>query len=284
MAEGLVTMDLIVVKQLPVISESLRTISADIDEKLAIADALVCSEENVTEIKKVRAGFSKDFEEIEELRKRIKTTVLAPYEEFEAVYKECVSNKYKAADKTLKDKIDEVTNTLKARKAEAIKAYYNEYAKAKNVSEYADFERQMGKLTRMSDTDTALKRIAREMIDPLVSGLAAIDAQPEDRRAEILAEFKKTLKATEAIAIVNERHKAIEAQRIQQAEREKANAAESETAAKVEAAALQPLAPPVSIKPEDDDPVRRVKFSVMAPLSKLRELKRFLIDGGYQYE
>lgn len=279
--------DLMVIKQLPVIEEQLKAVSAEIDEKLAIVEGLVVSEETVKEVKKIRTEFTKEFDVYEEQRKAIKEAVMAPYTQLEAVYKECVSDKFKAADATLKAKIGEVEDELKARKFEKIREYYNEYAAAKHVGEYADFDRQMARLVRMSDTDTALKRVCREMIDPLVSGLSAIDAQPEELRAEILAEFRVTLRATEAISIVAARHKAIEEQKIRQEEREARQAAEAEAVKKVEEAAPSlptPLAPPTPAPVVEDDPVLKITFTVTDKRSKLRELKKFLTEGGYRFE
>jgi len=290
MSEEIAIAGLIVVEQLPIISEQLKAHSAGIDEKLAIVEALVCTEETVKEVKKIRAEFNKDFAVIEELRKRVKNAVLAPYQDFELVYKTCVSDKYNAADATLKAKITDVENELKTKKMSELKTYFDEYAASKNVSGYADFERQMSD-QRASQTFPALMRICRERIDQLASGLAAIDAQPEDIRAEILAEFKKTLSATEAIAIIAQRHRDTEEQEIAKKEREQRQAAEAEAAKRVDEALPDPMsppripiAPPVAAPTEDPDPVRCLSFKVTAPLSKLRELKRFLDEGEYEYE
>jgi len=43
------------------------------------------------------------------------------------------------------------------------------------------------------------------------------------------------------------------------------------------------LAPPVIIKTSEDE-VKTVGFKVTAPIWKLKELKKFLDDGGYEYE
>ena len=294
-ATDVLTMDLIVVEQLPVIRESLKSLSAEIDDKLSIVNGLVCSEETLSEVKKVRAEFNKEFAAIEDVRKQVKTAVLTPYNEFEAIYRDCVSDKYKAADATLKAKIGEVEKELKDRKTAKIKVYFDEYASKNFVTEYADFERQMSGI-RMSDSETQLKRICRERIDPLANGIKAIDAQPEELRAEILVEFKATLNALQAIAIVSERQKAKEDQRIQD-EKRKAEQAKAEEAAATAAQAIPqpipapaPLAPPTAapepqpMPQSEDDSVRTVEFKVTHKLSKLRELKMYLINGGYEIE
>ena len=280
--------ELIIIKQLPIIEEQLKTISAEIDEKLALVDTLVCSEDTVKDVKKIRAEFNKDFEQLETQRKTVKTAIMTPYDQFEAIYKEYVSNKYTAADKILKEKIGVVEDELRTRKLEQVTEYFDEYAAANNVSDYADFKKQMSDLTRTSYSMKEFQRICRERIDPLVSGLKAIESIPEESRAEVLAEFKRTLKASEAMSIVAERHKAIDAAKAAQAEREARQAVEAEAVERVEQVIAPPLSPPVQEAAEPvvavDDPVLTVKFSVTAKRSKLKELKAFLTEGGYQLD
>ena len=48
--------DLIVVKQLPQIEEHLKELSLEVEQKVENAKSLVCTEENVTTIKQIRAS------------------------------------------------------------------------------------------------------------------------------------------------------------------------------------------------------------------------------------
>lgn len=277
--------EIIVVEQLPVITERLAALSDVIDAKVSEAISMAVTEANVKEIKKVRAGLNKDFAQIEDLRKRVKAAVMEPYEQFEAAYRVHVTDKFRPADADLKGKIDEIEDALRARKMEQVKAYFNEYAAANGVTGYADFDRQMKGL-RTSYSMPEFQRICQERIDPLVSGLKAIEAQPENLRPEILAEFRKTLNAPEAITTVSERHKAIEAMRKQQEDHEARQAAEAESAQRVQDAlpALDPLPPPTKKTAADEDPVMTVAFRVTAQKSKLKLLKQYLIDRGYTFE
>ena len=113
--------NLIEVKQLPIIEENLRALTTSIDEKVSRATSLVCSVETYKDIKAVRSELNNEFKVLEEQRKAVKKAVLDPYNRFEAVYKECVSNKYKDADADLKEKINEVETFLKTEKAEKVK-------------------------------------------------------------------------------------------------------------------------------------------------------------------
>ena len=90
--------DLIEVKQLPIIEEQLKKVSADIDERVKNATSLVCTEETVKMIKELRAELNKDYKEFEAQRKVVKEQVLKPYNDFEDIYKKCISDKFKNAD------------------------------------------------------------------------------------------------------------------------------------------------------------------------------------------
>lgn len=126
-AEAVEKNSLIVVKQLPVIEEQLKTIRADIEHKVSGVLALECTEGTVKAIKVLRADLNKDFKDLEERRKFVKSKILEPYENFEAVYKECVTEIFKGADTELKKRIDEVENNLKFEKRKEIEDYFNEY-------------------------------------------------------------------------------------------------------------------------------------------------------------
>ena len=94
--------DLIVVKQLPIIQEQLKQLSEDIDKKIDEALKLECTEENKQLVKAKKANLKKDFNELEERRKNVKEQVLKPYNEFEMIYKQYVTEKFNKADIDLK--------------------------------------------------------------------------------------------------------------------------------------------------------------------------------------
>ena len=94
--------DLIIIKQLPQIEEHLKELSIEVEQKVENAKSLICTEENVKTIKEVRADLNKEFKEVEKQRKTVKEQVLAPYMQFEEVYKQYISDKYRSADNDLK--------------------------------------------------------------------------------------------------------------------------------------------------------------------------------------
>lgn len=271
--------EIIVVKQLPVIEQQLAQIKAKVTERVSAVKKLICTEETVKEIKKARTELKAEFEAWEDKRKEVKTAVMSPYEQFEAVYKDCISDSYKAADKDLKQKIDEVEQELKNKKAAEVKSYFEEYLASKEIA-FVTYE-QAGINVTLSASLKSLKEQAKNFIDRIVSDLALIETFT-DLKAEILVEYKKSLNVSDAITGVKARAKAVqEEQARQEAETEK-RAAEAQRVEAIKAAAPEAVEAPAEVQQEE--PKLTLRFTVKATRSKLRELKKFLDEGGYTYE
>ena len=270
--------EIIVVKQLPVIEEQLKNIKANIEEKVSSVLALKCDESTVKAIKVLRADLTKDFKELEERRKIVKGKILEPYEAFETVYKECVTEIFKSADKELKKRIDEVENSLKNEKRKEVENYFEEYRQSKNI-EFVSFGDAHINVT-MSASKKSLKEQAKAFLDRISDDLKLIDTQ--EHKEEILVEYKKTLNVSNSITSVAERHKAIEAEREKQEAFNAARVAEQKAVEKVNAviAETAPLtAPKVTT---DDDKLCKLTFTVINAKSKMRELKAYLEKEGFE--
>lgn len=269
--------EIIRVTQLPVIEEQLRTLSAEIDEKVKLAKSLVCTEDTVKEVKKVRSELSKQFGELEEQRKAVKKAVLAPYESFESVYNEFIADKYKTADAALKSKIDDVQNELKANKETAVKEYFDEYKKSVNV-EWLTFD-MAGLNIILSVSEKKLKEQAKQFIDRVVSDLSVISMQ--DDSAEILVEYQKTRNLQQSIQTVKDRKEQME--RMKAAE-EARKSAEAERAARVtEVQKVAELTPP-KVKKKEKVQMYAATFKVKGTLEQLKGLKAYLEERGIKYE
>jgi len=272
--------NLITLKQIPIIEEKLKTISERIDEKIALADSLVCSDGTVKQVKAMRAELNKEFADLEDDRKAVKSGVMAPYEEFETVYKKYVSEKYRSADARLKEKISTVEDGLKKSKEDDIKAYFWEYAESLGI-DFLEFE-DSGIGITLSASAKSLKQQAKDFIDRVSGDLQMIETQ--EHKEEILVEYKRVFNMAKAVAVVTERHKAIEAQKERQkAEAEKA-AAREEAVEKVERSAPAPIAAPIEQLAEDSDPVIKVQFTMHDKKSNILEVKKFMDERGYKYE
>ncbi len=286
--------ELIVVKQLPIIQEQLKQLSEEIDKKVKNAKGLICTEENKQAVKQTRTSMNKEFEELENQRKKVKEQVLAPYMQFEEVYKQYVSDKYKSADLELKNKITAIEIEQKKKLEDEAKRYFEEYKESKNI-DFITFEK-VGLKIGVSDNPTKLKKQIAAFIDQKVDDLNLIETQ--EHKAEILVEYKQSLNVSQAITIVTNRFKAIEEEKKKQEELKQKQLEEAKRIAdkniKMQTEETKKAlnnfasekqeslkAPTVEEKQED---ILTVNFKVKGTRTKLKALKEFLESGGYDYE
>lgn len=264
--------DLIIIKQLPQIEEHLKELSLEIDKKVEQAKSLICTEENVKAIKQVRADLNKEFKEVEQQRKTVKEQVLAPYMQFEEVYRQYISDKYKSADIDLKNKVDNVESELRAKKEQDVKDYFENYKKENKV-DFVTYERARINVT-LTASMKSLKEQAKVFIDKIVDDLNLINTQ--ENQVEILVEYKKHLNVSRAITEVADRKKAlleIEQQRAEgNLEKEKLENN------------LQQLATAVKAPEVTQEKTYKITFTVTGTAPRLKQLKDYLLREGYQYE
>lgn len=275
--------DLIIIKQLPQIEEHLKELSIEVEQKVDNAKSLICTEENVKTIKEVRADLNKEFKEVEKQRKTVKEQVLAPYMQFEEVYKQYISDKYRSADNDLKQKINLVEKELKEHKEQEIRDYFEEYKTANNIG-FITYGQARINVT-LSASMKSLKEQAKQFIDKIVDDLKLIETQ--EHKTEILVEYKQTLNVSQAITSVTNRFKAIEEekkrqeQKVVHIEMNKAHEITQKSYEQLESVFNKPLEQP---KEEKTEEILTLKFTVRGTRTKLRELKQFLESGGYDYE
>lgn len=275
--------ELIIVKQLPQIEEHLKELSIEVDKKVESAKSLVCTDENVKAIKQVRADLNKEFKEVEQQRKIVKEQILAPYMKFEDIYKTYISEKYKSADIELKSKIESVENELKTKKQQEVREYFEEYKNANDI-DFVTYE-QIGINVTLSASMKSLKEQAKQFIDKIVDDLKLIETQ--EHKAEILVEYKQTLNVSKAITTVTNRFKAIEEekkkqeQKIVHIEMNGNHEITQKSYEQLENVFNKPLEQP---KEEIQEDVLTLKFTVKGTRTKLKALKEFLENGGYDYE
>lgn len=274
--------EIIAVKQLPIIVEQLHEVKAEVTAKVEQALSLVCTEDTVKDVKKVRSELNKELKDYEERRKAVKKAIMTPYEQFEEVYKDCISDTYKNADTELKGKIDSVENELKEKKRKEVLYYFEELCEA-NSLDFITFENANINVT-LSASMKSLKDQARNFVFKIVDDLNLIDTQ--EHKDEILYEYKQSLNVSNAITTVANRYKAIEEAKAREEERKAREQAEAEAAAKVESVVetvapptVEPIAPPV-----EEEKIYTLNFTVRGTMPQLKALKEFLNNGGYDYE
>lgn len=292
--EALSIENAILLKQLPIIEDRVKELGETVCQRVEAAKALVCTEDTYKDIKKVRADLNKEFEAMEEQRKAVKSAILAPYSKFEKTYKECVAEPYKMADKQLGEKIRDVENGLKDQKFTEVLTYFNEYRISKGLG-WLDFGRS-GIQIRLTDSVKKLKKQAKAFIDRVDKDMEAITSSVFHE--EVMAEYLEDLDLAAAIARVEksmEQAKTAAAAREARAVKTKE---QQEVAAKVqceaeivaetqqenaacEATLEAPVAKPTMANTEKE---YCCSFRVTGSLDKLKALKRFLEEGGYNYE
>lgn len=268
--------ELIVVKQLPIIEERLKELSVEIDKKISNAIKLECNEENYKDIKKVRTELRKDFDFLESKRKEVKNAVLTPYNNFEEIYKQYVSDKFKNADNELKTKIYNVEAVLLTEKEENVKQYFEEL-KTKNNIDFINYE-QLNIKVGLTDSKKSIMKEIDLFFEKLLNELQAIEIQ--ENKEEILVEYMKDLNLTRALRDVSERHKALEQVKEQQALKEEQKLTDEQVIAKVDSL----LAPKIEEVKETAKEILEISFKVRGTREKLKLLKVFLENGGYDYE
>lgn len=276
---------LIVVKQLPVIEEQLKAIKELFQQEAAAALSLECTEETLQTVKKKRAELTKIFSALEAKRKEAKKAILSPYEAFEQVYRECVTEVYAPCDKELAAKIHDVEDGLKAQKRAFAEEYFAEYCASKQI-DFLSFDR-LGINVTLTASKKTLREQIKSSIDKVSEELLLIATQ--ENPDEILVEYKASLNVAQAITLVSNRHKAIEDERRRKEAAQALAMEKAQAAAKVEEV-TETIQPPKAESIEETQPipqkpkVYRVAFSVIGTIEQIRALKQFLTEGEYQYD
>ena len=293
--------NLITVQQLPVIVyERLESVGQEIDKRIAALDLdkQLVTEDTKKAVKDTRAMLNKELKDFEEQRKRIKEQIIAPYEAFEKAYNSFIKVKYDTADGILKVKIDEFDKRLKADKEARIRAYFTELCQANNI-DFLPFER-LGLKIGLSDSDKSLKDIVNTNIDNVVKSLEFIESltDPDEYKAEILADYKQTLDVTTAIRNAQYRKQQREAE-LQRIEAQRAAAEQARLAAEARAKEAAPLQEPEEVPPpaiqEAPAPPQEVpapdpqevtpdlivtNFTVQGTMEQLRALKAYILSNN----
>ena len=207
--------------QSPIIKQNLAFMGSQVTERLKDLniDGQIATVNTVKALKDLRAELNKELADFESQRKFIKESVLSPYNEFEALYKDQISEKYKSAIDTLKDKIATVEDEVKRAKKANLEAYFKELCIAEKI-DFLKFE-NAGLEINLSTSEKQYKDRINELIEHVKDDLALIDTQ--EWKAEILVEYKATMNASRAIKAIQDRKEKerLENERIRLAEIER---------------------------------------------------------------
>ena len=269
--------ELIIVKQLPIIEEKLVNVKEMIEKKVADVLLYECTDETVKDIKKMRTELSKEFKNFETTRKLVKTQIQEPYVKFEKIYKECISNIYENADSQLKEKINNVENNIKNNKQKEIEKYFNELLISENI-DFVTFENANINVTLTASKKSLLEQ-TKSFVDKIAKDIRLIETL--DDKAEIFVEYKKTLDVSSSVLIVKHRKELIAQELEKEEEKSKIVEKEQQNIQKVD----KVLQAPVEDVYTEQETIEKITFTIYdETVPRLKELKQFLINGGYKYE
>lgn len=303
-ATDLIAMAHITVTQLPIIEERLREVKAAVEATVADAKSMVATPDTIQAVKARRAELNKQFDTLDAQRKAVKEQITAPYNRFDAVFKECIAVPFKEADQALKATADGFDGELKAKAMKKLEDYYYELCALDQIG-FLTFEQAIARGKIKIELADCRKKKPQKAMDALANFMGSIaigrDAisKMEDS-AEIMVEFEKCLDAGQAAATVQERKRRIrEAQEAEERRREE-TARQREMQARVEAAAPTPAPPPINAPAPVTTPPqtaeqpmcwKKMSFTIyfrdqeeyQKVLPELKALKEKLVQEGIQY-
>ncbi len=272
--------EIIEVTQLPIIKQNLLSVKETVINRINAVKDMAITEDTRKEAKAVRAQLNKEKAEFDNQLKSVKLAVMKPYEDLLITYNECITGPYAEADDIFKTKISEIETGLKKNKADEVERYFNEYAVSLNLDfvKFSDIQLNITLNSSMKSLKNTVKgfldRIAEEM-DSLLS---------MECKEELFAEYKNNgYNLAQAITNVDSRHKRIEREkeRIETIMEQKKQ--EEEAVKKVTDIITSEVTSPIVEKVKNEK-LATLTFKVTATIPKLKELKKFLEQGGYTYE
>ncbi len=277
MEEKLNLNEIVKIEQMPKVFEQLELIGEFIDNQLKDLDKLECTEDNKQEVKNRRTEISNTLNLLEDKRKEIKNKINEPYENFNKKYEETTKTKLQNAYKVLTDKINKIEDEQKQVKKNKIESYFKEYCEFLKI-DFVKFE-QLNLNITLSISDKKLQEQTKEFLDKVNDDLALIDSQ--EHKEEILIEYKKNLNVSLAITTVVNRYKELEELKKKEEEKQAQKDIEIENVQKI-GKILN--APTKEVIEADREEIYEMTFKVRASKLKLKELKNYLENEGYDYE
>lgn len=234
-------------------------------------DTIEATEENKALLKTTRTQFLKDFRELEDARKHIKSIIEQPYKEFLEVYNEEIIP-YKDVDVLLKDKIDEIENTQRENKIQALEQFFEELKILHNRDlgtrinlNFLEFENLELHIT-LSASDNKLKEEIESKLLQFKNDLLVIRTHEHNARLFIIYQDKYNL--SQAL---------IELEAVLKRENEILD-----NAPKVEI--KEPITNDVVVEAPIIEEVVEVSFRVIDTKNNIIKVRDFIRENGINYE
>lgn len=241
---------------------------------------IIFTEETMKEAKDEKAKVNKFKKQVSDYRKNIISEYNKPIKIFEDTAKE-TEQLLTETYNTINTQVADYENMQKKLMENEIRDYFEEYKQSLNI-DFIKYEDAKINVT-LNASKTSLKKQVKQFIDKITDDLKLIEMQ--EHKTEILIEYKQTLNLSQSIAIVINRFKAIEEEKKKQKEIHIEMNEEHEITQgsyeQLESMFNKPLEQP---REEKTEKILTLKFTVRGTRTKLKELKQFLENGGYDYE
>lgn len=271
------------IKSVGEIESNMKEVKGYVEELNNYYKNINFTEETMKDAKNEKAKVNKFKLQVADYRKNIVAEYNKPIKAFEDTAKETeklLTDTYN----TINQQVAIHEDKIKKAKEQKIKDYFEEYKASLNI-DFISFEDTKIKVN-LSDSETSLKKQAKDFVDRINIDLATIALQRY--RDEILVEYKQNgFILNNAITTVLNRQKAIEEARKKEEEKKifivsnENHEITKESNEQLEQIFNKPLEKPTEEKKEE---ILTLKFTVRGTREKLKELKKFLIQGGYDYE
>lgn len=275
--------ELAVVSQLPIITQRLKEVSDDIKQRTQTAMSIVVTEDNIADVKKIRAGLNKEFTEYENVRKTIKKQIMQPYDEFNVQYEEYISSAFKNADKDLKGKIDEGEQKIKDEKEQELHEYFEELRESmhlENIVRWYDLQIKVN----LSDSQKKLKEQVNSKLDAISNEVKLIEL--EEYADDIMLEYQKDFNFSRAkLEVLNRvaEKKRLEEERLKRQQQEEQD---KQLEQKVEEAEDDLKIPEeiVTLEEEKKETEFATVFKVVGTRDQIVSVRNFMVENNIKFE
>ena len=271
------------IKSLGEIESNMKEVKGYVENLNNYYKNITFTEETIKEAKEEKAKINKFKSEVANYRKNIVAEYNKPIKIFEDTSKETEKILTETYN-TINSQVANYEDIEKQRKEQEIKEYFEEYKVANNI-DFVNYGQAKINVT-LTASVKKLKEQAKAFIDEIIDDLKLIETQ--ECKDEILVEYKQNLNVSRAIQEVANRHKLLEEERKRQEEKivhiemNENHEISQKSYEELEDVFNKPLEQP---KEEKQEELFTMSFKVKNETkARLKLIKQFLENGGYDYE
>ena len=271
------------IKSLGEIESNMKEVKGYVENLNNYYKNITFTEETIKEAKEEKAKINKFKSEVANYRKNIVAEYNKPIKIFEDTSKETEKILTETYN-TINRQVANYEDIEKHRKEQEIKDYFEEYKVANNI-DFINYGQAKINVT-LTASVKKLKGQAKAFIDEIIDDLKLIETQ--ECKDEILVEYKQNLNVSRAIQEVANRHRLLEEERKRQEEKivhiemNENHEISQKSYEELEDVFNKPLEQP---KEEKQEELFTMSFKVKNETkARLKLIKQFLENGGYDYE